>query len=245
MATLYDVPEIYEERFSEWAEQAYREHYQRTLEGLPIREILDCSIGSGCLTFCLCGLGYQVWGSDLSRPMLDRAAEKAREKGLDVPLVQCDFRELTKAFDQQFDCVMSTGNALAHVGGADLERTLEQMDALVKPGGYLYFDSRDWEAELKGKCRFQPFGRPFLREDGVRINYVQMWDYHDDGSITINILHAYEREGEIFRQEVYEEHLYPFTVGDVKQVLERLGYQKITLPPFPGHNWYCLLAQKG
>lgn len=245
MADLYDAPEIYDERFSDRAERAYRNHYQRTLEGLPVREILDCSIGTGCLTFCLCGLGYKVWGSDLSGPMLARAAEKARAKGLEVPLTQCDFRELTKAYSRQFDCVMSTGNALAHVNGPDLERTLAQMDALVRPGGYLYFDSRDWEEELKEKHRFQPFGRPFFREDGTRINYVQVWDYHDDGSVTINILHAYERDGEILKQEIYEEHLYPFTVGKVRETLEKLGYRDISRRPFPGTGWYCLLAKKG
>lgn len=37
---------------------------------------------------------------------------------------------------------------------ADVLKTLEQMDALVKDGGYLYFDLRNWEKIVREKERF-------------------------------------------------------------------------------------------
>ena len=72
--------------------------------------------------------------------MLSKVEEKAAKKGLSVPLVCCDFRDLTKHNKNQFSCVMSTGNALAHVDHAGIEKTLKEMASLVKSGGYLYFD---------------------------------------------------------------------------------------------------------
>lgn len=251
MASLYDFPDIYEERFSEKAHQVYREHYRKLFARCGITDILDCSFGSGCLTFPLCDLGYRVYGSDLSAPMLERAAEKAREKGLDVPLKRCDFRDLTSCFDQIFSCVMSTGNALAHVDNQDVCKTLREMDRLIQPGGYLYLDSRNWDRELKNKERFK-MSNPFIREDGVRINYVQVWDYHPDGSITIHILQAYEKDGNLFRQDVYDEHLTPFSKDLILTALNEMGYQDITVKPFPYFQdqnfeeigWYCLLAKK-
>ena len=248
---LYDFPEVYDERFTEGANRVYREHYQKIFAGCDVAEILDCSFGTGCLSFCLCELGYRVWGSDLSASMLEKAREKAVQKGLDVQLVQCDFRELSRHFDRKFDCVMSTGNAFAHVNNADVLKTLGEMDRLVKPGGYLYFDSRNWEKELRERKRFQ-FARPFIKEDGTRINYVQAWDYNADGTVTINILNAYERDGQIFRQDVYEEHLNPFALSPLLDALKELGYGEIRLKSLPYFedvafeemNWYCLRAKK-
>ena len=140
---LYDYPDIYDERFTEGANRAYREHYQKMFKDCSITDILDCSIGTGCLTFCLCELGYQVYGSDLSASMLGKAKEKAAEKGFCVPLSQCDFRKLSSNFDKQFSLVMSSGNAFAHVCNSDVVKTIEEMDRLVAPGGYLYFDARN------------------------------------------------------------------------------------------------------
>lgn len=56
MADLYDFPEIYDERFSDAVNEVYKEHYQKLFAQKDIHSVLDCSIGTGCLTFCLdCG----------------------------------------------------------------------------------------------------------------------------------------------------------------------------------------------
>ena len=251
MPDLYDYPEIYDERFSEKANRAYKSHYEKMLEGKEIHSILDCSFGTGCLTFCLAELGYQVSGSDLSNTMLEQARKKAAQKGFDVDLKQCDFRELSKVFHTPFDCVMSTGNALAHVPENDVRLTLREMDSLIKPGGYLYLDSRNWDVEVKNRQRFRWY-RPFIREDGVRINYVQDWDYNPDGSLDIHILHGYERDGEIFESRDFEEHLHPFSIEVVRSELDKMGYQDVVVKPLPYFRdkpfeeigWYALIARK-
>lgn len=251
MADLYDYPEIYDERFTDRANEVYRSHYEKILAGKEIRSIFDCSIGTGCLTFCLAELGCQVSGSDISGPMLAQAAKKAERKGLPVELIKCDFRELSGAVHRQFDCVMSTGSAFAHVSNADVVKTLHQMDKCIKPGGYLYFDSRNWDMALQTAERFQT-GQPFYREDGVRVGYVQVWDYHADGTITIHILQSYERDGRIFETREFEEHLHPFSLDPLRSELEKMGYVQMEVRPFPWFEdkpfsetgWYCLLAKK-
>lgn len=251
MSDLYNEPEIYDERFSHRAYEFYLEHYRRLFNGLDIREILDCSIGSGCLTLELCQLGYEVWGSDLSAPMLAAARERAKGLGVEVPLIQQDFRSLSSAFSRQFDCVMSTGNALAHVDAGDLCRTLREMDRLIRPGGYLYFDSRNWELALEKRRRFQ-YGNPFFKEDGTRVNYFQVWDYLPDGRIIINILNLYEWDDKIFEEKIYDETLFPFPLSLVTDQLKNLGYETPQIRPFPLQlggqmeeaGWYCLLAHK-
>lgn len=57
---LYDYPDIYEERFTDGANNAYKAHYQKIFAGKNIETIIDCSFGTGCLTFRLSELGYHV-----------------------------------------------------------------------------------------------------------------------------------------------------------------------------------------
>ena len=97
-ADLDDFPEIYDKRFAEAANTAYREHDQKLLAGCTTTDVLDCSFDTDNLTFELCGLGYRVWGSDISRALLDEGAKKAAIRGFGVPLTRCDFRELTQHF---------------------------------------------------------------------------------------------------------------------------------------------------
>lgn len=251
MADLYDFPEIYDERFTDAANNAYRQHYEKMFRGYKISDILDCSFGTGNLTFELCELGYKVWGSDLSETMLSQAEKKAKEKGFDVPLTCCDFRELSNYYDRQFDCVMSTGNALAHVNNNDVKKTLREMDKLVKPGGYLYLDTRNWDKEMR-EHRHMSFANPYLREDGSRINYAQMWEYPADGSVRINILYGYEKDNTIYKQETFTECLIPFSFELIKETLLELGYGGFAVKPLPYFSdmefmeigWYCLVAQK-
>lgn len=251
MADLYDFPEIYDERFTDGANQAYKQHYEKMLVGKSLRSILDCSFGTGNLTFPLLELGYEVSGSDISAPMLEKAAKKAREKGFDVPLAQCDFRELSGHFDRKFDCVMSTGSALGHVTNADVIKTIHEMDKCIVPGGWLYFDSRNWDAAPKSANRFI-IPQPFYKEDGTRIGCVQVWDYNADGTITINIVHSYEKGRRIFDTNNFQEHLHPFSLETVKTELHNMGYSQPEIMPCPWFEdkpfdeigWYCLMARK-
>ncbi len=183
--------------------------------------------------------------------MLEKAAKKAREKGFDVPLAQCDFRELSGHFDRKFDCVMSTGSALGHVTNADVLKTIHEMDKCIVPGGWLYFDSRNWDAAPKNANRFI-IPQPFYKEDGTRIGCVQVWDYNADGTITINIVHSYEKGRRIFDTNNFQEHLHPFSLETVKTELHNMGYSQPEIRPCPWFEdkpfdeigWYCLMARK-
>lgn len=86
--------------------------------------------------------------------MLDKCRKKADARGKTIDLRVSDFRELTKNFPEQFDCVASTGNSLGYVENEEVLGVLEQMSALIAPGGYLYFDLRNWDKIVRTKQRF-------------------------------------------------------------------------------------------
>lgn len=251
MSHLYDRAEIYDLIENEKRTEIIRNDWKEFLGDRPIHTLLDVSIGSGSMTLPLQELGIEISGSDLSETMLSRCGKKAAAKQKPIELKCSDFRDLSVWEDRQFDCVASTGNSLAYVTNEDVLKALEGMDAHVKPGGYLCFDSRNWEKIRREKQRFYLYN-PFFH-DGTRVNLVQVWDHNPDGSITFNLLYTFEQENRIVQKEIFEEHYNPFPLSIVEKKLAELGYGPISLRPVPCNfpetdfgkiDWYRIIAQK-
>lgn len=252
MATLYDRAEIYDLIESEQRNETIRRDWTAFLGDRSIHTLLDVSIGTGGMTLPLQELGIEVFGSDLSEAMLVRCREKAARKGRPVECRQADFRDLSCWAGRQFDCVASTGNSLGYVENKEVLLALERMDALVRPGGYLCLDSRNWEKIQREKQRFYLYNPFFHGED--RVNLVQAWDHNPDGSVTFNLLYTFERDNRIFQKEIFKEHYHPFPKSLVENKLLSLGYTDLTLRPVPSFSpetdfakmdWYRLIARKG
>lgn len=251
MGKLYERAEIYDLIESEQRSEITRRDWAAFLEDRPIRTLLDVSIGTGGMTLPLQELGIEVFGSDLSEAMLTRCREKAAGKGRPVECRQADFRDLSCWAGRQFDCVASTGNSLGYVENDGVLQALERMDALVKPGGYLCFDSRNWEKIQREKPRFYLYN-PFFHGDD-RVNLVQVWDHNDDGSVTFNLLYTFERGNRIFQKEQFEERYHPFPKDLAAGKLLAMGYTDLVVGPVPGFapvtefdkmEWYRLIARK-
>ena len=251
MATIYNRPDIFDLFDSEEKDAATRRHWETVFEGKTIRSMLDVSIGTGGLTLPAADLGIELYGSDLSESMLERCRQKAEARGQAVDLRACDFRDLTNHFDRRFDCVASTGNSLPYVPNDEITGVLEQMDALVEDGGFLYFDLRNWDKILTDRNRFYLYNPAFDGE--TRINLVQVWDYHSDGSMTFHLLYTFEKDNRIFQKETFEEHYYPVRRQILLDKLAALGYGDIQVRQFPAQSgpfdpaasgWYCVIARK-
>lgn len=252
MKKLYDRADIYDLINSPERDAITKEHWRRILDGKEIHTLLDVSIGSGNLTLPLGELGVRLYGSDLSQPMLDKCQKNAVKKGIPIDLRNCDFRHLSVRFDQRFDCVASTGNSLAYVTNAEVCDTLEQMDALVKEGGYLYFDLRNWDKIQKNNERFY-FYQPHFDGD-TRINLMQVWDHLPDGSIDFNLVYTFERNARIVQKEIFVEHYHPISRQLLLDKLTSLGYVEVNTLLLPTQfgaflpeqsDWYCVIARKG
>ncbi len=250
MAELYENTKIYDLFDSESKARAIQTHWRTLLDGTDIKTMLDVSIGTGSLTLPAAGLGIQLAGSDLSPEMLRACRKKAAAQNIRLPLYVCDFRNLTDVFSESFDCVASTGNSLPHVPNADLRHALSQMDALVRPGGYLYFDMRNWDKILRERRRFYLYDPVF--QDDVRVNLIQVWDYVPDGSMVFNLLYTFERDGHIFDKQKFSERYYPIRRELLLAQLQAMGYRDVRLLPHPAQagcdadeaDWYCVLAKK-
>lgn len=254
METLYDNAGLYDVTYDTEQDNRVEEYWKKVLAGVcDVKRVLDCSIGTGQMTLALAKMGYQVTGTDISAAMLANCRENAVERGLDVTVRQCDFRKLSSGFEagETFDCVMSTGNSLPHVTNEEVAQTLREMDKLVRPGGYLYLDNRNWDKILREHQRFY-FYQPMKGKTGERINLTQVWDYNLDGTLTFHLLYTFERDGRLYKKEVSSIYSYPLPRKFLEQQLEELGYRLLKEEPrlkLPGQDlestdWYYMLAQK-
>jgi glycine/sarcosine N-methyltransferase len=103
-----------------------------------VRNILDCACGTGQHLLMLAQSGYNVWGSDYSKSMLEVARKNLRKRNYNIPLHQCDFRFLEQKYDITFDAIICLTNSLPHLHtDEDLLLALRSMKNRLNKGGLL------------------------------------------------------------------------------------------------------------
>ena len=250
MGKLYERADLYDLLDSEPRFRMFERNWEAMLDGKDVRTLLDVSIGSGSATLPAARLGIKICGSDLSEAMLARCRKKAEAMGVAAELKQADFRDLSCWEGRLFDCVASTGNALPYVSNDDVLCALRRMDTLVRPGGYLCFDVRNWDKILRERQRFYLYNPIF--DGDTRVNMIQFWDYNSDGSMTFNICYTFERENRIVGKEIFEERYNPVPQTLLLGRLRQMGYESIEVRGYPhrdGENieeveWYSVIARK-
>jgi glycine/sarcosine N-methyltransferase len=120
--------------------------------------IIDVSTGSGFHAVQLRKAGFEVLACDGSATMVERAKLNFRAHGVDIPILQRDWLELDSRSLGSFDAVLCLGNSLCHVFDRDeRHQVLRHFRQLLKPGGLLVVDQRNFRAILAG--RYKPSGR--------------------------------------------------------------------------------------
>lgn len=246
----YDFPEAYDLFYTEDFQIATESFFSQIFDRKRIQTVYDCTAGTGQMTIPLAKLGFTVTAGDINNNMLRRCKFNFAVANHSAQFVQSDMLELKKKIKREYDCVLCTGNSLAHVRNHQIKSALKQMDAILKPGGTLYIDSRNWDAILERKQRFYLFN-PIIRDKG-RVNYVQVWDYLKDGSMVFNFLIFEELENKIVSKRQFYVIQYPFKTQYLMDALNAMKYQKINLMKLGDPSvhdpekidWYAITAEK-
>ena len=98
--------------------------------------LLDLGCGTGRHLADFAARGWQVTGVDLSEPMLERASEKLRERGLSGRLFRADLLDLSFLPAGSFDAVICMFSTLGMMASAQMrQRALCQAARCLAPGG--------------------------------------------------------------------------------------------------------------
>ncbi|MCS6829175.1 MAG: class I SAM-dependent methyltransferase [Armatimonadota bacterium] len=106
---------------------------------LKVRSVLDLACGTGNVAMRLAKMGYEVWGVDISAPMVAEARAKAQAAGLNIPYEVQDAAQLQ--LPKQFDLVLSLFDSLNYILLPErLQEAFQRVYAHLQPGGAFVFD---------------------------------------------------------------------------------------------------------
>jgi SAM-dependent methyltransferase len=153
------------DRMVSWQARLAREEdfFRRVFEENDVRSVLDAACGTGVHAVGFARRGLRSAGADLSPAMIDQARENAHAAGVDVDLQVAAFGGLAERFTGPFDAVTCLGNSLPHLlNDSSLAEALSDFALLLRPGGVLVIQNRNYDRLLRERQRFMPVS---ARED--------------------------------------------------------------------------------
>lgn len=196
----------------------------------PDAQILDCACGIGIEAITLGRRGFKVRGSDASEELIAEARRRARKTGVEVPFEVCSWEELPARFGtERFDLVLCIGNSVSHSPGPEaMLRSLGAMREVLKEGGTLVIDSRNWEKLRKAKPRVSVAHRVVERE-GAKCIPVYLWSFPDrweEQHFVELVLLFFDQEGGI-AHKLHRLEYRPFRLEEIVARLEEAGLTEI------------------
>jgi glycine/sarcosine N-methyltransferase len=189
--------------------------------------ILDAACGTGKHAIALVKAGFNCIGADFSKKMVEAARENAQEEGLSMIFRQAGFGELAQTFgENRFDSLICLGNSLPHLlEEVSLAKALVDFFAVLKPGGKLILQNRNFDLVLAERLRWMP--PQTFREGDATWVFARFYDFDADGRLTFNIqiLHS---EGEApFSQKVISTRLWPMKKVVLEEFLAKAGFNEL------------------
>ncbi len=224
---LYDAFSGDYDRFVEWdGRLAYDLPFLvGELDRVGAHRVLDVACGTGWHTIALSQRGYEVVGADISTRMIEHARENAAREDAHVHFVQAGFGQLAAQVDGGFDGLICMGNSLPHVPDAEaLRETLVDFAAVLRPGGVLINQQRNFDQVWSTHQRFMPLQ---TRDEGEKEwLFFRFYDFREE-TITFNMV-TLRREGREWDYEVQATELWPICRDHLVEELKASGFSEIT-----------------
>lgn len=180
--------------------ESFIARHRPLLSALPLdARVLDCACGIGSDAIGLARAGFQVTASDSSAAFVAEAERRAQAVGVTIRFAVCQWDNLPQRFAAPFDLVLCVGNSISHaLNHAALVRALSGMHAVLKPGGSLLVDTRNWEKSRREQPRMEVAERVVEREE-MRCVPIYLWQYESEWDAThhVEMLLIFERVGQV------------------------------------------------
>ncbi|MGB9699554.1 MAG: class I SAM-dependent methyltransferase [Thermodesulfobacteriota bacterium] len=163
---------------------------KRLLAQVEGDKILEVGVGTG-KNFPYYPPQKSVTGIDISKKMLSKAALKAAQLKLSIPLFNMDVQDL-KFSSGSFDAVVST---FVFCSVADPDKGLQEIKRVLKPGGKIFFLEHVRPQGIKGRI-FDFLNPLFFRLLGNNINRRTARIIKNVG---LRILHEEDLFGDVFK----------------------------------------------
>lgn len=116
--------------------------------------VLHCACGTGRYLPLFHSLGCDVIGSDISESMLEQARKNLSAHNLQLPLIQADYRNLPRHFQQGFDAVICLASISLMPDETEVLGAFCSMRDVLRDEGPLMLTSMPTDRQWKEKPRF-------------------------------------------------------------------------------------------
>jgi glycine/sarcosine N-methyltransferase len=216
----------------------------RLLERTPHTSlVLDAACGTGVNAAALARRGYRVWAADGSSAMAAVAAERFRSEQLEIPLAVSLWADLPAVVGERFDVVLCTGNSLVHaVGREAMIQALTGLREMVRPGGHVVVDSRNWE-KLHAERRIVQLADRAVTRHGRRCIVLYAWEIPDrlDQEHVAHMVFAFD-DGSRIEPHEYRIGFYPITLGELRDRLAAAGLREVDTDYDDARDRYAITA---
>ncbi len=216
--------------YIDWERRLAREipFLQKVFSEAGVREAADVACGGGQHAVALGRLGFRMTGIDPDSRLLDRARTAAEAEGVAVEWIEASFSDVNRVAARdarRFDGIVCLGNSLALVDGNELPRALENLSAILSPGGVLVIHTINFpmlaarDEEPWGPVRGLADGSLLLK--GFVPRGGDPWD--------VLFVHLARAEEEGWTRRTHRFRLFPHTRDSVASGAARAGLELIEL----------------
>ena len=204
------------------------------------KKILDAAAGVGCETVYLAEKGYDVTSNEGSVQLLNLAREYARKRYQDdIKWRSYDWRVMAFEFNmREFDAVLVLGNFISLIyNEEDRKRCLDQFYKILKPGGILIIDQRNYRKIFENRDKIEADPDYFYKNNYSGGNLycgrkVRGWPHKIQHDKIVTFRYA-ENPSSVPNAEI---SLYMFEGDELKELLEEEVQGFINIKRYSDYN---------
>ena len=171
------------------------------------------------------------------------AADRFRSEHLDIPVVRSLWADLPAVVGERFDVVLCIGNSLVHAAGREaMIGALTGLREMVRPGGHVVVDSRNWE-KLHAEHRIVQLADNVVTRHGRRCIVLYAWEIPDrlDQEHVAHLVFIFE-DGSRIQPHEYRIGFHPFTLDELRERLVAAGLKEIDTDFDDARDRYAVIA---
>ncbi|MHB1355249.1 MAG: class I SAM-dependent methyltransferase [Anaerolineae bacterium] len=195
-----------------------------TLTKAGANNVLDVAGGTGQHAIALAHVGFAVSLADISPEMVQQARRNAIDAGVLLSAHQAGFGELS-ALETQYDALLCLGNSIPHIQDRDaLHRTIVDMASVVRPGGVLIWQLRNFQRVLALQERFM--GPQAWRASEHEHLFIRFYDFIPP-HVRFNLLHLHRSGDGNWEQTIEQTVLAPWILAELSKALAGNGWGEV------------------
>ncbi|MGA7161076.1 MAG: class I SAM-dependent methyltransferase [Bacteroidota bacterium] len=215
LAEDYDTMTGFDKRFIH-----EKPFFNLLMQRFGITTALDAGAGTGFHSLLLGQLGARMTAVEVSKKMVVRLKAHAKERRLNIDVIESSFQNLPKGLNKKFDAVLCMGNSLPHLlTYGELVQSLKNFSAVLHPGGVLLLQLLNYDRILANKERVQS-----VKEAGG-VTFIRFYEFHE-GHVIFNILRLKKEDGRLIHS-IDSIKLRPIVKVELTNALQESGFDDL------------------